>query len=244
MKRPLIGITPLYDYNLKSWWIVPGYMEGVEKAGGLALMLPFTDDRDVVKDFAQRLDGILLTGGPDVNPALYGKEISPHLRLLAPIRDTTEKLYFEEMLARDKAVLGICRGIQFINAMFGGTMYQDLPTAFETPVLHDQDEKGIVATHAVDILPGTPLADWMEGKTRLSVNSFHHQAVKETGKGLAVMAKSSADGLTEAVYSPAHRFCCGVQWHPELLRGCRTPEIADQADAVFRALVRAAGKNM
>ncbi len=215
-KKPLIGVTPLYDYNLSSWWIVPGYLEGIQKQGGLAILLPFGDSEADAEELVSRLDGVIITGGPDVNPQLYGEEPILQLGLLAAKRDVNERLIYEAAKRQDKPVLGICRGHQFINVMEGGTLYQDLPTQLPTETRHSQRKPSYVMTHFVDIIPDTPLHAWTGGLTELEVNSFHHQAIKDLAPTLKAMAISRGDGIVEATYDPQRRFCVGLQWHPEL----------------------------
>ena len=239
MEKPLIGVTPLYDYNLKSWWIIPGYLQGIDEAGGLAVMMPFSDSEENTAELVSRLDGVLLTGGPDVDPALYGEDCIMQLGLLAPKRDVNERLIFNAALEQNKAMLGICRGMQFINVMFGGSLYQDLDRQFGPEIPHDQTEKNYVPSHSVSVIPGTPLSDWFAGRDSLRVNSFHHQAIKELGDGLAPMATADPDGFTEAFYAPDEKFCAATQWHPELLIASKDPEVHDSALRVFKAFVDA-----
>ncbi|MGI6177678.1 MAG: gamma-glutamyl-gamma-aminobutyrate hydrolase family protein [Eubacterium sp.] len=239
MNKPLIGVTPLYDYNLKSWWIIPGYLQGIEAAGGIAVMMPFSDSEENTAELVSHLDGVVFTGGPDVDPALYGEDCIMQLGLLAPKRDVNEKLILNAALKQGKAVLGICRGLQFINTMFGGSLYQDLDTQLGPKIDHDQNEKNYVPSHSVNIIPGTPLSEWFDGSSSLKVNSFHHQALKELGEGLSPMAAADPDGFVEAVYAPGEKFCVGVQWHPELLFASKDPEVHESAMRIFRALVDA-----
>lgn len=237
--KPLIGVTPLYDYNLSSWWMVPGYMEGILAAGGIPVMMPFTDDSEVIEQEAERLDGAVITGGPDVDPSYYGE--TPLLRcgLLAPKRDVNEFAAAKALIAHDKPILGICRGMQLINTLCGGSLYQDLESQHPTLTLHDQKEPNYIPSHKIDIIPGTPLAEWLSGMTELEINSFHHQAVKVLGEGLEPMAFSQNEDLIEAFYAPAKKFCCGVQWHPELLHKSSVRKYHDEQLSVFRALINA-----
>lgn len=239
MKKPLIGVTPLYDYNLSSWWIIPGYLEGIQKTGGLPVMLPFTDSAEDAWDLMADLDGLIITGGPDVNPQIYGEEPILQIGLLAPKRDVNEKLYFDAAIAMDKPILGICRGHQFINAMFGGTLYQDLPTQHPLPTNHSQKEPNYIASHRVDVLPDTPLSACMKGAEKIRVNSFHHQAIKTLGEGLAPMAIAEGEDLVESFYAPEYRFIWGTQWHPELLHKSPEEELKTQQLSIFKALVEA-----
>ncbi|MDY6037520.1 MAG: gamma-glutamyl-gamma-aminobutyrate hydrolase family protein [Eubacterium sp.] len=238
MKKPLIGITPLYDYNLKSWWIIPGYLEGVLDAGGIPVMLPFTDDEDAVKALIHKLDGIIFTGGPDSDPALYGEKPVLKLGSTAPIRDITESLYFKYAYEKDLPILGICRGMQLMNILLGGSVWQDQPSQFPSEINHDQTQPNYIASHSIDIIPGTPIADWFNGKKELEVNSFHHQVLNRLAKGVEVMAYAKDEKIIEAIYIPEKKFCCGLQWHPETLRAGR-----EEQNLVFHALIRASADN-
>ena len=138
MKRPLIGIVPLVDAQRESYWMLPGYMRGVEQAGGLPIMLPLTDDDAALRQLADTCDGFLLTGGQDVSPALYGAAPAPACGETCPARDAMETKLLALALEQDKPVLGICRGIQFLNVYLGGTLYQDLPTEHPSAAEHHQ----------------------------------------------------------------------------------------------------------
>ena len=216
MSRPLIGITPLYDYNLTSWWMIPGYPEGIMKAGGTPVIMPFSDNAEMVEELVSSLDGFIITGGPDVNPALYGEDARLQLGLLAPKRDVNEKLIYEMIRKHNKPVLGICRGHQLINVLEGGTLFQDIPSQNPTETLHSQRQPNYIMTHTVDVVEGTPLSNWLDGAKEFDVNSFHHQAVKDLAPCLKPMALSKGDLLVESFYHPERRFTVGVQWHPEL----------------------------
>ena len=122
MKKPLIGIVPLVDEARESYWMLPGYMQGVEQAGGVPVMLPLTDDAAALRQLADTCDGFLLTGGQDVSPALYGAAPTLQCGETCPARDAMEARLLDLALAADKPVLGICRGIQFLNVHLGGTL--------------------------------------------------------------------------------------------------------------------------
>ena len=127
MNMPQIGIVPLIDIQRESYWMLPGYMEGIADAGGLPIMLPLTADPAAIRRIAQLCDGFLFTGGHDLSPELYGQEILPLCGERCPERDAMERLLFPAVMELDKPVLGICRGLQFINVMLGGTLFQDIP---------------------------------------------------------------------------------------------------------------------
>jgi len=211
--KPVIGIIPLYDEFKDSIWMVPGYMSGIEEAGGLPIILPYTTDEDEIIQAASMCDGFLFTGGHDVSPSVYGDSVKETCGTACEVRDELEKLVFEFATSEDKPVFGICRGIQMINALCGGTLYQDLPTEYECRVEHHMEPPYDRKAHDVNIIKESPLYD-LFGAEKISVNSYHHQAVKKLGCGLEVFA-TSEDGLIEGVYMPAHRFIVAVQWHPE-----------------------------
>ena len=155
MKR-VIGLIPLVDDGRDSLWMLPGYMDGVTAAGGLPVMLPLTDDEDMLKQLCGLCDGFLLTGGHDVSPEFYGRRRLPECGATCPRRDRMEAAVLRLAMERDKPVLGICRGIQFVNAALGGTLWQDLPTQHPSGVVHQQRPPYDVPSHDVDILPDTP----------------------------------------------------------------------------------------
>jgi len=213
MKRPVIGVVPLWDEERESLWMLPGYLAGIEEAGGLPLILPLTGEASVLRQLAAGVDGMLFTGGQDVNPALYGEEKSDVCGQPCQRRDEMERLLFAEALSRDKPVFGICRGIQLFNALLGGSLYQDLPSQTQSRIRHAQKPPYDQPAHEVRVLPGTPLSA-LSGQEILSVNSCHHQGLKTLAPPLAVMAKTR-DDLIEAVYMPEKTFAWAVQWHPE-----------------------------
>lgn len=235
MKKPLIGVVPLYDSEKESFWMLPGYMEGIEAAGGIPVMLPMTADDGILEELVGTLDGFLLTGGQDVDPALYGAVKSPTCGETCPARDAMEPKLLTLALDADKPVFGICRGIQLLNVCLGGTLYQDLPAEHGSTVDHHMTPPYDRAVHEVTILAGTPLAALL-GKMRLGVNSYHHQAVKTLAPALRPMALAD-DGLVEAAYLPGKRFCMAVQWHPEF-----SYKTDADSHALLAAFVRAAAK--
>ena len=214
MNKPIIGVTPLWDEEKNSYWMLPGYLEGLEEAGAIPVILPLAVDGADIAQLVSLCDGFLFTGGQDVSPELYGEVMKPTCGEMCPARDTLERELLRQALERDKPILGICRGIQFLNVALGGTLYQDLPTEHPSEISHSMKPPYDRAVHTVRILPGTPLATLL-GKTELGVNSYHHQAIKELAPGLVEMARST-DDLIEAVYLPGKTFVWAVQWHPEL----------------------------
>lgn len=211
--KPLIGLIPLYDSEKESYWMLPGYMKMLEENGAIPIMLPLTDNKEELDIFINMCNGFLLTGGHDVSPELYGEEISDECGEICSQRDSMEKYIFLECVRLDKAVFGICRGIQLINVVMGGSLYQDLPTKCRLTVKHKMTPPYDRVCHYVSILKDTPLYS-MLGKENIGVNSYHHQAVKTLSNQLKPCAVSE-DGLTEGIYMPDKRFIMAVQWHPE-----------------------------
>ena len=234
--KPVIGVVPLWDDEKNSLWMLPGYMDGISEAGGLPVMLPLTADGETLSQACGLCGGFLLTGGHDVSPSVYGSEPSADCGIVCPKRDAMEKIVLKYALERDLPVLGICRGIQFLNAALGGTLYQHLPKEHPSDTEHHQTPPYDVPAHTVAIRGGTPLGGLL-GVPKLAVNSYHHQAVKRLAPGLEEMAVSE-DGLTEAVWMPGKRFVWGVQWHPEF-----SYKSDPAARAIFEAFVRAAGQS-
>ncbi|MBR6518368.1 MAG: gamma-glutamyl-gamma-aminobutyrate hydrolase family protein [Oscillospiraceae bacterium] len=215
MKKPLIALMPLWDEKMNSYWMLPGYMDLIIKSGGVPVMLSFSDDEQSVKEIADRFDGFVFTGGDDIDPAKYGEEKIPQCGKPCVHRDSLEFALFSEAVKTDKPVLGICRGMQFLNAALGGTLYQDLPTQKPGEVCHKQPAPFDALTHSVTVEKDTLLYD-IVGTEKLMVNTLHHQAADKIAPCLKVCAKAD-DGLVEAVYAPEKAFLLGVQWHPEMI---------------------------
>ena len=232
MNKPIIGVTPLWDEEKNSYWMLPGYLEGLEEAGAIPIILPLAADGADIAQLADLCDGFLFTGGQDVAPQLYGEAMKPTCGELCPARDTLEQELLNRALEQDKPILGICRGLQILNVTLGGTLYQDLPTEHPSEIEHSMKPPYDQAAHTVRILPDTPLAALLQ-KQELGVNSCHHQAIRSLAPSLVEMARST-DDLIEAMYLPGKTFVWGVQWHPEL--SFRTDE---DSRKMFMALVTA-----
>ena len=209
MKKPLIGLIPLVDEKRESYWMLPGYMEGIARAGGLAVMLPLTDAETDIVRLTEAFDGFLFTGGHDVSPQLYGQEKLPVCGDLCPGRDSMEEKLLRAALKADKPVLGICRGLQLMNAVLGGTLWQDLPDQCPGNTDHRMAAPYGRAQHTVTFtkpLPGIPAC--------VGVNSCHHQGIRDLAPGTEVWAEAP-DGLVEAIWVSGKRYARAVQWHPE-----------------------------
>lgn len=230
--RPVIGLSPLWDNDRESYWMLPGYMKMLEECGALPLMLPLTENEAIPDQCLRICDGILLTGGQDISPTIYNEETSPHCGEICPERDIMDQRLLISAIGMDMPVLGICRGLQLLNAALGGTLYQDLPTEYRREVNHVMKPPYHRSAHKVTILKNTPLAEIIEEK-EIGVNSYHHQAIKDLASCLQPMAISE-DGLIEAAYMPEKHFVMGVQWHPEFSYQT-APESKDIAQAFVDA---------
>ena len=222
--RPIIGITG--NFGAKGCELAQGYYESVLLAGGIPMVLPPYDDAAALCQTLDKVDGILLSGGGDINPLLLDEEPIPGLHVICPQRDEMELLLVREAYNRQTPILGICRGIQVLVAALGGTLYQDLNTQYsEAPLIkHDQDLDRAYASHSVKLEAKSTLAQLFPevAEKGLPVNSFHHQAVRTPGPLLRISARAT-DGVIEAVESNEFKSIIGVQWHPEcfITRGDR-----------------------
>ncbi|MDG5787126.1 gamma-glutamyl-gamma-aminobutyrate hydrolase family protein [Evansella sp. AB-P1] len=215
MNKPMIGVLPLYDEEKESYWMLPGYMKGIELAGGIPVMLPLTMDVEIIESIVHSFAGFLFTGGHDVDPLMYGEREELFCGDICGERDRMEELLFQMVVEMDKPAFGICRGIQLFNALLGGTLYQDIPTQYQTniQVNHKQKPPYDHPAHCVFIDKESPLYEILQ-KDSLYVNSYHHQGIKALSKDLTPMAKAE-DDLIEGVYMPNKKFVLAVQWHPE-----------------------------
>lgn len=210
--KPLIGITCHNDLDYQ-YMLSHAYVQAVIEAGGIPLLLAM-GVRNEVSLLTKKLDGLLLSGGYDINPLKYGEEPHKELGEVSPGRDDHEFELVQEFLRVDKPILGICRGHQVLNVIQGGTMYQDIHTEHDTAILqHIQRSRRDHTSHNVHLVKDSKLSKIMDSNSIL-VNSLHHQAVKEVGSSLIVTGTAS-DGIIEAIESEEHSFVIGVQWHPE-----------------------------
>ena len=230
MKKPIIGVLPLYDKEKDSYWMLPAYFQGIEHAGGLPVMLPLDGAEDCVR-LLELCDGILFTGGQDVDPALYGEPVEAFCKELCPARDRLEAAMLRAAMEQELPILGICRGLQLINACLGGTLWQDLAAQRPESRNHRMERPYDRAEHRVSL--SGPLAE-LYATDSLGVNSCHHQGIKNLAPGLQEMAVAE-DGLIEAFYHPEQPFLWAVQWHPEFFDPRSGPGIL-----IFQAFVKAA----
>ncbi|WP_018662261.1 gamma-glutamyl-gamma-aminobutyrate hydrolase family protein [Heyndrickxia acidiproducens] len=212
--KPIIGITCCTDRNLKHY-IADAYLSAIRFAGGVPVILPAGSERDLPLLWP-KIDGILLTGGGDIDPFLFGEEPERHLGEIEPGRDPFEIFLCRQALLDDMPVLAICRGMQILNVAAGGDMYQDIYSQFQHKVLqHTQQAARSHLSHTAAVTPGS-LLHRLAGQSVVKVNSFHHQAVRKVAEPFETAARAS-DGVIEAIESRTHRFMLGVQWHPEAL---------------------------
>ncbi|MGP4052953.1 gamma-glutamyl-gamma-aminobutyrate hydrolase family protein [Streptomyces sp. 2A115] len=222
--RPLIGVSTYLDsarwgvWELRAALLPVGYPQLVQAAGGLAAMLP-PDDASYAAETVARLDGLVIAGGPDVEPSRYGAARDPRSGPEAHERDTWELALIDAALASGTPLLGICRGMQLLNVALGGTLKQHVEGHIEAV--------GVYGRHAVKPVPGSLYAGLVPEED--SVPTYHHQAVDRLGPGLTPSAHAT-DGTVEALELPGSSWVLGVQWHPEMGEDLR----------VMRALVRAA----
>lgn len=210
MEKLLIGMPSMGPDNFRVY-MGEKYISGVERAGGQVQIIPWgVSDRDLYL-MTENYDGILLPGGPDIDPALYGRGREPACGEPLPQRDDLESRTIQVALLRKLPILGICRGIQMLNVALGGTLIQDLTPIQKHP--HSDFAHRQTGTHSVTVAPGS-LLEAAVGPGELWVNSMHHQAVDTLAPGLTVTARSE-EGYVEAAEMAGYPFCLAVQWHPE-----------------------------
>ena len=190
------------------------YVESVEKNGGIPVLLPVLSDAANVKRQMEGLDGIVISGGYDIDPSLYGEE---PVKGLGFTMKEVDQYYLAVVRAAEELglpILGICKGMQMLNVAYGGTIYQDISSQKPESCQHVQQAPRYCATHSADIKEGSFLYSVFGKKER--INSYHHQSVKEVAKGFSVTAVAK-DGVVEAIERECGSFICGVQWHPEMM---------------------------
>jgi putative glutamine amidotransferase len=215
------------------------YVRAIKEAGGVPVVLPSlcTPSEETWRGYLDIIDGLLLTGGADIDPAYYGQ--APHEKLgeVQPMRDATEIPLVRKAIERNLPIFGICRGIQVLNVALGGTLYQDLPSEFPSEIHHRQTDLGYTRSdfcHSITIEPGSRLAS-IVGCTEMQVNSLHHQAVRDVAPGLKVVARAP-DGVIEGLESERHRFVLAVQFHPEETAAAHDPRSKRLFEAFLAAL--------
>jgi putative glutamine amidotransferase len=216
MTKPVIGITSWFDPEEEKYWSKRYYARAIWKTGGIPFFLPHIKEMtNDLEELIGSMDGLLLSGGTDLDPNSFGQEPKFDLNEIDPIRDRLELGLARLALEDEFPVLAICRGIQVLNVAAGGNLYQDLDNQRENAINHHQDAPRWHPTHEVRIDRGSTLYE-VVGKEKIRVNSLHHQNVRQVGRGFEVTARSS-DGLIEAVEHREAGFQLGVQWHPEAM---------------------------
>jgi putative glutamine amidotransferase len=234
MNKPWIGVPTRYHEKSEYIGQIRHYLDAILWAGGLPLLIPSTTDREVVREYVERIHGVLLPGSPtDVDPVKYGAVPHPKLGKLYSERDATDFAILDFVEQRDLPVLGICFGVQSINVYRGGSLVQDIPAIVANSVKHDEQDGKPPARHMVRLTEDS-LIGRLAGRSEMEVNSYHHQSVERPGRNLRVAAVAP-DGVIEALEDTEGRFIVGVQWHPE--RGWRE-DLASQR--LFSALIEQA----
>ncbi len=239
-RYPLIGITAyetvIHQHpTMRMAGAVSEYKDAILAAGGLPVLIPQNLDDDQLDDLFEKLDGILLPGGGDINPDCYQQSAHETTMRIDDKRDDFEIRLTRRAVDADKPLLAICRGHQVLNVALGGTLWQNVETQLPNAVPHDFYARGAEWTHlphTVRVAAGSKLASLL-GTLETEVNSFHHQAIQTVGEGLTVTAYSP-DESVEAIELPGHRFAVGVQWHPEHLTAC-----VPAMQGLFRGLIEA-----
>lgn len=223
MKKPIIGISGSilkdkdFEHHRRSY-VNEDYIDAVIIGGGIPLIIPMNQDEEVIKSQISLVDGLILTGGQDVDPLLYGQEPKQKLGEILRERDAFDYKLLDFAVEKDIPVLGICRGLQLMNVYFGGTLHQDLSYSDLIDIKHDQVSNPKQLSHHIDIIKQTKLSKIL-GIEKGLVNSFHHQIIDDLAPNFIKSARSS-DWVIEAIENPDHKFMMAVQWHPEML--CKT----------------------
>lgn len=212
LMKPVIGIFPSLDEEEKRIYTNNLYFDEVMNSGGIPVIIPVTDDIEVVSETIKHIDGLILSGGWDIDPEYYTEKNEGKSKNISVVLDKAEALLIKLAIEADIPILGICRGMQALNVFCGGSLYQDIPSEYETQTIHNK-AKPDVAFHNITVLPDTLLSEII-GTGEVKINSYHHQAVKKIAPGFEAAAYSE-DGLIEAIYRKDKKFVLGVQWHPE-----------------------------
>ena len=221
------------DYYQSFFYIPSLYIESVRRAGGVPVLLP-PNTADEVETLLPRLDGLIITGGADIDPKHYqGNSDHPNLTKIDHERDSSELALIRAWAKTDKPMLCVCRGMQVLNVAMGGTMHEHIPDVREKDI--HRDSNGLWAIHEISVDENSRLAKAM-GASKVETYSGHHQAVKAIGQGLCVVAQAP-DGIVEALEHEQHRWLLGVQWHPE-----KSSAIDPTQQALFNTLVNKAAQ--
>jgi putative glutamine amidotransferase len=242
MSKPLIGVGVDYDikkekdggYSDYPWYALRvNYTDAVANNGGIPVLIPYRED--LINYYISLCDGFVFPGGEyDIDPSYYGAERVPETTVPNDARTRFEMKLIKAVLRSGKPILGICAGEQMLNIILGGTLYQDINTCIKTNIDHKPgDMPRDKNRHYIEVSKES-LLHKIVGKTKYKINSHHHQAVWKLGKGLKVSAVAP-DGVVEAIELPRHKFCLGVQWHPEY-------EKNKEDSLIFKSMINAAKK--
>lgn len=236
-KKPIIGISGNFIMDkggmfpgYKRAYVNDDYVKAVAMAGGIPYIIPIVNDEDLAKEQMSNVDALILSGGYDVNPLIYGEEPKQKLGAILPERDKFDIWLLKEACKMNKPVLGICRGIQLINAAFGGTINQDLSYDENCYIKHFQETSPSTAGHTVEIVEGSRLNSILSSK--VTTNSFHHQSLNRVAEGFKIAARTK-DGTIEAIEKEGENFVMGIQWHPEMMSSS-SPEMLN----IFKELIK------
>ena len=216
MKKPIIGITAVASFDEKMHSQRVTYTEAIWAAGGEAILLPCNSDKSNCKQIVEMLDGLLAPGGHDIALLLYGEEELEVCGKYTRYEDEYDMELIKEAVAQGKPVFAICRGMQVVNALYGGTLYQDIPTQYSREIIHTRINPEEENFHIVTIEKDSHLAKVLGQTEKVLVNTSHHQAVKDVATGFKVTAKAP-DGTIEAMENEDASVLC-VQWHPERMQ--------------------------
>lgn len=211
---PIIGVVPSIDEDKGQYFINEDNVKSLSEAGGIPVLLPYFKNESTADELVERIDGLYLTGGNDINPFLFGEEPHQKLGVVNQQRDEFEMILVQKVLQKNKPVLGVCKGCQIINVALGGSVYQDIYDQIDSTLLqHHQQASDGYPSHFVHVTEGSLLSK-IVGSSEIKVNSRHHQAIKRLGNSL-VQSGTANDGIIEAIESKDYRYVLGVQWHPE-----------------------------
>lgn len=219
--KPLIGVLSNLStiesgssIGLERVFVSNAYVKAIEQSGGVPFIIPVNTNKENIKKQIEAMDGIIISGGVDVNPILYNEEPINELGVIHPDIDEFDVEAIKIALELNKPIMGICRGLQVLNVALGGTLHQDLSYTKCSKIKHVQDTKPYLGTHYIEIKEDSLLSEVLGNK--ILVNTYHHQSIKDIGKELEVIAYSN-DGIIEAIQGTGNNFVLGVQWHPEMM---------------------------
>ncbi|WP_080873656.1 gamma-glutamyl-gamma-aminobutyrate hydrolase family protein [Oceanobacillus timonensis] len=232
--KSVIGLTASMEIDGMEYKMNLRNVKAIEQAGGIPVILPYYSDYQEMATLLDKLDGLYLPGGYDIDPSLFQEEPNQNLGIIIPERDRLEQEIIPHFLEKDKPILGVCRGCQILNVVTGGTMYQDLGSQYPNGLIqHTQKAAFHHRSHAVRIAPSSLLEKLVQAR-EIKVNSYHHQANRSLGENFIISAMA-ADGVMEAFESKVHRFVLGVQWHPEGLVNLAD----DPSPAIYQGFIEA-----